>query len=115
MEIVQWLIDFISGLVWMAVDFVAQLLLSVSGSASDMTEAEAQFFAIGFWLLIGFAYVARHTFWGGGLAIFRPMTITLSTTKTPWQVLMSDLRSCLVTLVAVIMFVLLIYSVAAGR
>lgn len=115
MKLLQQVFGLIREVVWALVDGIAQLLLAVSGSMVDMTEAQAQIAAALMLGLLVFAWVARRTIWSGGFALFRPMTVTLQTTRTPWQVLMQDLRSCLVTLLAVVVMAVLVIALVLGR
>lgn len=111
MDTLRWLFDVIANGIQMLIDFLAQLILMASTSMVDMTEAEAEAIATAALGLVVFAWLGRRTIWGKGFGVFRPMTITLQTTKTPWQVMMGDLRSCLVTALAVLVFVVFVLSI----
>jgi hypothetical protein len=115
MEIVRQVLDLLGDIVQALIDGLAQLILALSGSVVDMTEAEAQTIATALLGLVLFAWVARRTIWSNGLGMFRPMTITLQTTRTPWQVLMGDIRTCFVTALALVVFAVFIVAVIAGR
>lgn len=115
MDIIQRLLEVFAGFVWMLIDGMTQLILGVAGSMVDITEAEAQTMAIAFWVLVFFAWFARRTLWRSSFGMFRPMTITLTTSRTPWQVMMEDMRGCFVTLIAIVVFVAVLYAVASGR
>lgn len=81
----------------------------------DMTESEAQLIATLILGLVVFAWVARRTIWSGGFGMFKPMTITLQTTKTPFQVLKGDAKSCFVTIVALVVLAVFLVSLVFGR
>lgn len=111
MDALRWVFDTIAGVIQAAIGVLAQFILMASTSMVDMTEAEAEAIATAALGLVVFAWLGRRTIWGKGLGVFRPMTITLQTTKTPWQVMMGDLRSCLVTALAVLVFVVFVLSI----
>jgi hypothetical protein len=113
-DLVRQVFSFIGDFIQALIDVLAQLILALSGSMVDMTEAEAQSIATAFLGLVVFAWLARRTIWGKGLGMFKPMTITLQTTKTPWEVLMGDFRTCLVTTLAILVFVAFVMSVVAS-
>ncbi len=115
MDFVRQLFSWIGSFIQAIINVLAQLILTLSGSMVDMTESQAQSIATLILGLIVFAWVARRTIWGGGFRIFRPMSITLHTTETPWQVLMNDLRSCLITILALIVLLVFLVSLAYGR
>ena len=111
MDALRWMFDAIANGIQMLIGFLSQLILMASTSMVDMTEAEAEAIATAALGLVVFAWLGRRTIWGKGLGVLRPMTITLQTTKTPWQVMMGDLRSCLVTALAVLVFVVFVWSI----
>lgn len=114
MDLLKQFFNFIAAVVQALIDGLAQLILGLSASMVDMTEAEAQMIATAVLGLVVFAWVARRTIWSKGFGVFKPMTITLQTTKTPWQVLMGDIKSCLITTLAILMFVTFVLSVLLG-
>ena len=114
MDFVRQVIDFFSTVFWAIADILAQALLTFSGSASQMTESEAQNVAAGILFLILLAWIGRQTILRTKFAAFQPMSITLQTTKTPWQVLMGDLRGCFSTIVAIIIFLIVIAAIVSG-
>ncbi|HNS02337.1 MAG TPA: hypothetical protein PKM78_08155 [Anaerolineae bacterium] len=114
MEVLWQIFNFIADVVQTLIDVLAQLILGLSASMVDMTEAEAQMIATAVLGFVVFVWVARRTFWSKGFGVFKPMTITLQTTKTPWQVLMGDLRSCMITALAILVLVVFVMSVLVG-
>ena len=115
MDIVRQVLVWIGEFIQAIINVLAQLILGLSSSMVDMTEAQAQLIATLIVSLIVLAWVARRTIWSDGFGIFKPMTITLKTERTPWQVLKDDLRSCLVTILALIVLVVFLLSVALAR
>ena len=113
MEFLQNFLDLFRQFVWGLINGLASMLQELTGSMSQMSEAQAQVCASSL-LVIGFgAWVVRKINWLK-MKMFAPQTITLRTDKTPWQVVADDMRGCLFSVFLVLMLAALVYSLVTG-
>jgi hypothetical protein len=108
-ELIQALLDVVRDLV-SVVAFLVQSFARTQGRELDTTQAEA----IAVFLLIAGAWVGQRMLWRPA-ASAKPQTVTLSTAKTPRDVVMGDMREgCFVPLLVVALAAIAIWLILTG-
>jgi hypothetical protein len=101
-------------LFWRVVGLFEPLVQRLAGAFDvDLGPAGTRFWsAIVVLSLVGF--LVRKVFWpGAGWATIKPQTIMQTANKTPLQIVLEDLNSCLLRLVLTVLVILLVVILAA--